>query len=67
LREIALYGEEYVTLVETPHQVIIQQSVPFRMQYPKKQTELFNLLSRMLYYLVSGFRKVGYVAGEEWK
>jgi len=52
--------------VETPHQVIIQQSIPFRMQYPQKQADLFDLLSRLLFYLVSGFGKVGYIAADEW-
>ena len=32
LWDISLYGEEYTKRVEHPHQVIIQQSEPFRMQ-----------------------------------
>jgi len=51
-----------MTRVETPHQVIIQQSIPFRMQYLTSRRNL----SIMLFYLVSGFGKVGYIAGDEW-
>jgi len=60
-----LYGEEYKTRVASPHQVVIGTSRPFRMQEPKQQAELFKLLSWVLYYLASGYSKVGYLAADE--
>jgi hypothetical protein len=38
----------------------------FRMQEPKEQAELFKLLSSVLYYLASGYSKVGFLAAAEW-
>jgi hypothetical protein len=61
-----MYGEEYKTRVEHPHQVIIQQSEPFRMRFPEEQAKMFRLLSGVLYYVVSGYSKVGYLAADEW-
>ena len=55
-----------MTRVEHPHQIIIQQSIPFRMQIPAKQAELFTLLSRVFYYIASGYSKVGCLAADEW-
>ena len=61
-----MYGEEYKTHVEHPHQVIIEKSKPFRMRFPEHQAEFFKLLSTVLYYLVSGYSNVGYLAADEW-
>jgi len=61
-----MYGEEYMTRVEHPHQVMIEKSKPFRMRFPEHQAEFFKLLSTLLYYLVSGYSNVGYLAADEW-
>ena len=66
LRDIAKYGEKYITSVVRPHQVIIEKSEPFRMRFPEHQSEFFKLLSTVLYYLVSGYSNVGYLAADEW-
>ena len=61
-----MYGEEYKIHVERPHQVSIEKSKPFRMRFPEQQAEFFKLLSTVLYYLVSGFSNVGYLAADAW-
>ena len=66
LRDIAMYGEAYKTSVVPSQEVVIQKSKPFRMRYPEYQAEFFKLLSTVLYYMVSGYSNVGYLAGEEW-
>ena len=67
LRDIARYGVEYKTLANNPHQVVIQQSKPFRMRQTKHQEEFFKLLSTMFYYMVCGKSNIGYLAENEWK
>ena len=61
-----MYGEEYMTRVEHPHRVVIYQSEPFRMYFPADQAKLFKLLVRVLYYIFSGYSKVGYLAADDW-
>jgi hypothetical protein len=36
------------------------------MRQPKRQAEFFKLLSRLLYYMVSGNSNIGYLAKDEW-
>ena len=66
LRDIVLHGAEYKTRVTAPVEVIIQQSRPFRMRKPKDNAEFFKLLSKVLYYIVSGNGRIGYLAAEDW-
>lgn len=61
-----MYGEEYLKRTKNPHKVFIQKSIPFRMRFPQHQAEFFKLLSNVLYYLVSGYSNVGYLAAAEW-
>jgi len=65
LRDIALYGSEYRQRVRTPEQIIIHQSRPFRMRFPKQQANFFRLFANVLYYLVSGNSHVFYLAKDE--
>ena len=55
-----------MTKVDEPEQVVIEKSKPFRMRFPEHQAAFFRLLSNVLYYLVSGFSNVGYLAADEW-
>jgi len=54
LRDIALHGAEYKNRVNPPAQIIIQQSRPFRMRKPSDNAAFFELVAKILYYLVSG-------------
>jgi len=65
LRDIALYGSEYRRRVPHPEQIIIHQSRPFRMRYPKQQAKFFRLFADVLYYLVSGNSHVFYMSKHE--
>src|SRR5271154_1653012 len=66
LQDIAKYREKYITSVIRPHQVIMEKSEPFRMWFPEHQAEFFKLLSTVLYYLVSGYSNVRYLAADKW-
>jgi hypothetical protein len=66
LRDIVLHGAEYKAHVTAPIKVIIQQSRPFRMRKPKDNAEFFKLLSKVLYYIVSGNGCIGYLAAKDW-
>jgi hypothetical protein len=66
LRDVAKYTNEYKTKAVQTHQVVIQQSRPFRMKDPKDQAEFYKLLSKLLYYLVSGQSYVGFLASQKW-
>jgi hypothetical protein len=66
LRDISTYGAKYKTCVTTPIEIVIHQSKPFRMRHPKQQAEFFRLLSTVLYYMLSGYSNVGYLAAEKW-
>ena len=66
LRDIMLHGAAYKSRVSAPAQIIIQQSRPFRMRKPKDNAELFKLFSKVLYYIVSGNGRIGYLAAEKW-
>ena len=65
LRDIAMYGANYRQQVPDPQHIIIKQSAPFRMRYPKQQASFFRLFANVLYYLVSGNSSVGYMAKDE--
>lgn len=65
LRDIALYGSEYRQRVRTPEQIIIHQSRPFRMRFPKQQANFFRLFANVLCYLISGNSHVLYLAKDE--
>jgi hypothetical protein len=45
--------------------VSIQQSRPFRMRFPQHQAAFFRLFAKLLFYLVSGYSSVGYLAADE--
>lgn len=66
LRDIVHYGAEYKTRVTPPEEVIIQQSRPFRMRKPKDNAEFFKLISKLVYYIVSGQSRTGYLAKGRW-
>jgi len=66
LKDIAKYGAEYKKHVPIPDEIIIQQSRPFRMRVPKHQADFFRLLSKVLYYIVSGNSRVGVLAAQPW-
>ena len=66
LRDISKYGANYRQTVPDPHTVVIQQSAPFRMRYPRDQAACFRLLANVLCYLVSGNRSVFYMAKDEY-
>lgn len=61
-----MYDEEYMTRVQNPHRVVIYQSELFRMYFLIDQAKLFKLLVRVLYYIFSGYSKVGYLAADDW-
>ena len=65
LRDIAKYADEYKTQVVQTHQIVIQQSRPFRMKEPTDQAEFYRLLSKLLYYLVSGQSNVGFLTAQK--
>ena len=66
LRDIVRHGADYKARVTTPVEVVIQQSRPFRMRKPKDNAEFFKLVSKLLYYLVSGQSRTGYLATGRW-
>jgi hypothetical protein len=66
LRDIVRYGAEYKARVTAPIEVSIQQSRPFRMRKPKDNAEFFKLISKLLYYIVSGQSRTGYLAIGRW-
>jgi hypothetical protein len=68
LRDIVKYGAEYKLRVPESdrHEVIIQQSRPFRMRKPKDNAEFFELISKLLYYIVKGQSQIGYLAPGLW-
>jgi hypothetical protein len=66
LRDIVRYGAGYKTRVTPPVEVIIQQSRPFRMRKPKDNAEFFKLVSKLLYYIISGQSRTGYLATGRW-
>lgn len=66
LRDIILHGAEYKNRVIPPTQIIIQQSRPFRMRKPSDNAAFFELVAKLLYYLVSGQSRTGYLAAERW-
>jgi hypothetical protein len=66
LRDIARYGSSYKTSVANPIKIQIRQSRPYRMRHPQHQADFFRLLSRILYYMISGNSNIGYLAKDEW-
>ena len=52
--------------MHNPEEIIIQQSQPFRMRKPGDQADFFRLLSKVLYYIVSGNSRVGFLAAQQW-
>jgi len=60
-----MYGSEYRQRVRNPEHIIIHQSRPFRMRFPKQQANFFRLFADVLYYLVSGNSHVFYLAKDE--
>jgi len=66
LRDVAKYANEYTTKAVQIHKIVIQQSRPFRMKEPRDQAEFYKLLSKLLYYLVSGQSYVGFLAAQKW-
>jgi hypothetical protein len=66
LRDITLHGSEYLQNCPTPHTIHICQSEPYRMRYPEQQASFFRLMGKLLYYMVSGYSSIGYLAKDEW-
>jgi hypothetical protein len=66
LRDIARYGSEYKHRIADPIKIQICQSRPYQMRHPQHQADFFRLLSRILYYMISGNSNVGYLAKDEW-
>jgi hypothetical protein len=66
LRDIARYGIEYKQRVAHPIKIQICQSRPYRMRHPQHEADFFRSLSKILYYMVSGYSNVGYLAKDEW-
>ena len=72
LKAIAEHGSRYLPSVfgtaTVPPAAAIQlrRSRRFRMRKPADQASFFIALSKILYYLVSGCSKVGYIAMEDW-
>jgi hypothetical protein len=66
LHDIARYGSSYKTSVANPIKIQIRQSRPYRMRHPQHQADFFRLLSRILYYMISGNSNIGYLAKDEW-
>lgn len=64
LWNIVKYGTGYKSRVpkSDQHAVIIRQSRPFRMRKPKDNAEFFELISKLLYYIVNGQSRIGYLA-----
>jgi len=46
--------------------VTLNRSRPFRMRKPEHQAAFYRTLTTILYYLVSGDSKVGYITMEDW-
>jgi hypothetical protein len=66
LRDIHEHGLEYKTKVPSPAEIVIKQSRPYRMKRPQDQAEFFVLLSKLLYYIVTGKSNIGFLANENW-
>lgn len=56
----------YKKMVPHPEQVVIQKSRPYHMRYPTEQALFFELLTSVLYYIISGHSKVGFLAADDW-
>ena len=65
LRDIHEYGANYRQKSPNPQTIVIQQSAPFRMRYPRDQAACFRLLAHVLCYLVSGNSSVFHMAKDE--
>src|SRR5947207_9244208 len=66
LRDIVRYEAEYKTRVIDPVEVIIKQSRPFPYAKSKDNAEFFKPVSKLVYYIVSGQTRTGYLATGRW-
>lgn len=61
LSEIAKYGAKYLQRSTLRQRVKLRRTKKFRMRYTAERVELFELLAKLLWYLISGKSHVGYL------
>lgn len=59
LRNISEYGASYKRKASSHHQILLQQSQPYRMYRPKEQMKFFVLLAKLFNYMASGKSHIG--------
>jgi hypothetical protein len=65
LAEIARYGKRYLQRSATKQRVALRRTKKFHLQHTGEWVELFQLLAKLLWYLISGESHVGYLHNYE--
>jgi hypothetical protein len=61
LREISRYGRNYLQRSTTKQRIALRRTKKFHLQHTDERVELFQILAKLLWYLVSGRSHVGYL------
>ena len=65
LAEIARYGKRYLERSVTKQHVALRRTKKFHLQHTGERVELFQLLAKLLWYLINGECHVGYLYNYE--